>query len=84
MKRIVLLLAFSLVAVACSPAADEPSVVEDGVGSSTTQAGSQDASGGEAPEGPEAPNFTLALASGDSFTLYDEAKPVYMIFWAEW
>lgn len=37
-----------------------------------------------APEGPEAPDFTLALRSGGKFTLSEEAKPVYMVFWAEW
>lgn len=38
------------------------------------------------PEGPAAPDFTLALgASGsESLTLSEEAKPVFMIFWAEW
>ena len=37
-----------------------------------------------APEGPAAPNFTMALADGGTFTLSEEAKPVYMIFWADW
>jgi hypothetical protein len=36
------------------------------------------------PEGPAAPDFTIALGDGGSFTLSEEAKPVYMIFWAEW
>jgi len=36
------------------------------------------------PEGPPAPDFTMALASGETFTLSNEQKPVYMIFWAEW
>lgn len=40
---------------------------------------------GGAIEGPAAPDFTLALGTGsDSFTLSEEAKPVYMVFWAEW
>jgi ABC-type glycerol-3-phosphate transport system substrate-binding protein len=37
-----------------------------------------------APEGPAAPDFTMALANGDSFTLSEQAMPVYMIFWADW
>ena len=37
-----------------------------------------------APEGPDAPDFTMALGDGGSFTLSEEAKPVYMIFWADW
>ena len=36
------------------------------------------------PDGPAAPDFTLALGDGRSFTLSDEAQPVFMIFWAEW
>ncbi len=83
MKRIVMLLAFSLVVAACSSTGDPTSAVGDDSATSTTQSSSQGASGGK-PEGPEAPDFTLALASGESFTLSSEAKPVYMIFWAEW
>jgi hypothetical protein len=37
-----------------------------------------------APEGPAAPDFTMALANGDTFTLSEQATPVYMIFWADW
>ena len=37
-----------------------------------------------APEGPDAPDFTMTLGDGGSFTLSEEAKPVYMIFWADW
>ena len=36
------------------------------------------------PEGPDAPDFTLALGEGGSFTLSDEHRPVYLLFWAEW
>ncbi|GMQ86597.1 MAG: hypothetical protein BMS9Abin07_2182 [Acidimicrobiia bacterium] len=35
-------------------------------------------------DGPPAPDFTLALDGGGSFTLSAEEKPVYMVFWAEW
>jgi len=35
-------------------------------------------------EGPAAPDFAFALADGSSFTLSDEQKPVYLVFWAEW
>lgn len=31
-----------------------------------------------------APDFTLALGSGGTFTLSDSEKPVYLVFWAEW
>jgi hypothetical protein len=36
------------------------------------------------PDGEDAPDFTLALGQGGSFTLSLEQKPVYMVFWAEW
>ena len=36
------------------------------------------------PDGEDAPDFTLELGQGDSFTLSLEQKPVYMVFWAEW
>lgn len=35
-------------------------------------------------EGPNAPDFTLALDAGGEFVLSQEVKPVYMVFWAEW
>lgn len=33
---------------------------------------------------PVAPDFTLDLGDGGSFTLSQGAKPVYLVFWAEW
>jgi hypothetical protein len=46
----------------------------------------------ETPEGttgttsdrPLAPDFTLELGDGGSFTLSEGEKPVYLVFWAEW
>lgn len=35
-------------------------------------------------DGPAAPQFELALHSGDTFSLEGEQKPIYMVFWAEW
>ncbi len=35
-------------------------------------------------DGPPAADFTLALGDGGSYTLSDGAKPVYLVFWAEW
>lgn len=37
-----------------------------------------------APEGEPAPDFTLALDAGGSFSLSAEGKPVLLVFWAEW
>ena len=31
-----------------------------------------------------APDFTLTMGSGDTFVLSEEARPVYLVFWAEW
>ena len=33
---------------------------------------------------PLAPDFTLELGDGGSYTLSEGEKPVYMVFWAEW
>ncbi len=31
-----------------------------------------------------APDFTLELGDGGSYTLSEGARPVYLVFWAEW
>lgn len=31
-----------------------------------------------------APDFTLQLGDGGTYTLSEGAKPVYLVFWAEW
>ena len=31
-----------------------------------------------------APDFTLELGTGGTFTLSESDKPVYLVFWAEW
>lgn len=54
---------------------------------SSSSPSSEDTSAEEAkplPEGPSAPDFTLALEPGGEFVLSQEVKPVYMVFWAEW
>lgn len=58
----------------------------DGSASSTAAPDTTSPSADGGPiEGPAAPDFTLALGTGsNTFTLSDEAKPVYMVFWAEW
>jgi hypothetical protein len=34
--------------------------------------------------GVTAPDFTLQLGDGGSYTLSQGEKPVYLVFWAEW
>jgi hypothetical protein len=60
--------------------ASPPGSIEPGSSSSTVAPDAPSVK----PDGPLAPDFTLALASGGTFTLSDAAKPVYMVFWAEW
>jgi hypothetical protein len=73
--------------------AQPPSSEDSGVTSSTDTApagGSGDsespATTNAPPEGPIAPDFTLALGAdgAETFTLSQEVKPVFMVFWAEW
>ncbi len=33
---------------------------------------------------PTAPDFTLELGGGGTFTLSEQDKPVFVVFWAEW
>ena len=35
-------------------------------------------------EGPVAADFTIDLNKTGTFTLSEEARPVYLVFWAEW
>lgn len=34
--------------------------------------------------GASAPDFSLELGEGGTFTLSEETRPVFMVFWAEW
>lgn len=88
---VALAMIMSLVGAACAGAGSST----DGTGSSspstapsTTGQGSSTTDGGSVakPEGPIAPDFTLALGEdgSETFVLSEEAKPVYMVFWAEW
>ncbi len=97
-RRLQLLLAgLALVVVACSDGADATSTTQSvpvDPETSTTAGGGGTAAPGttETPETTEgttsdrplAPDFTLALGDGGSFTLSEGEKPVYLVFWAEW
>lgn len=62
------LLALTLVVAACGGAGANVAVPASG---STARA-------------ETAPAFTLELGAGGTFTLLDESRPVYLLFWAEW
>lgn len=95
MRRILLItLSLALVLAACTGTTVEDVGVESTPTSSTSAPPTSDAnSPGDtaatsttvaAPEGPVAPDFTLALEPSGRFVLSQEEKPVYMVFWAEW
>ena len=35
-------------------------------------------------DGPAAADFTIALDKAGTFSLSEETRPVYLVFWAEW
>ena len=96
MRRLLFSLALAaMVLSACSDPATVDSSTPTDPGTPTTGAtatttlpdtGSTSAPGttGTTSDRPVAPDFTLALGEGGTFHLADGAKPVYMVFWAEW
>ncbi len=63
-----------------------PTSAEAGEADPTTTSTTTTAAPAVVVDGPPAPDFTLALEdpAGETFTLSEESKPVYMVFWAEW
>jgi len=98
MRRVALLVALMMVAAACASSPSTGAADENADVSATTVPDTTDGTEAQGsapatdevidlsqpPEGPLAIDFTMALASGESFTLSSEQKPLYMIFWAEW
>lgn len=82
--------------IAAQTAAPEPGPATTVPASSATSAATADPTGttvGDSPavssqpsgvDGPAAPDFSLAVDDGSTFVLSQEAKPVYLVFWAEW
>jgi len=81
--------AVAVVAALCLVACGEPAT-SAGVttslpsidGSSSTSTSSSSSTVTEALDA--APDFTLGLGDGGTFVLSEEARPVYLVFWAEW
>lgn len=99
MRRIAAMSVLALFASACASTTVSSTTAGTAAATSTTAtAASSSTTGGtrttatgvtsttvrQRPEGDAAPDFTLALGEGGEFTLSDEQKPVYMVFWAEW
>lgn len=63
------------------------------VQSGSTEVAADTTEGGTAPpagpvptdfDGPIAADFTIKLNKTGTFTLSEETRPVYLVFWAEW
>ena len=72
-----------------SPATTEaPATTAAGSASTSAPSATTDPTASEGPQsvtdGPAAPALSTVLADGTEFSLASEAKPVYLIFWAEW
>ena len=78
MKHIVLLLVLVLAISACGGDATSETTTPDDATATQETAESEESSD------PDALDFELLLADGSTFTLSDEEKPVYVVFWAEW
>ncbi len=93
------LAALALIVTACggSPAAETTvapttAALPTTVGATTTSAPGATTTTGAVtpttarvlPDGDPAPGFTVELGEGGTFTLSEHARPVYLLFWAEW
>ncbi len=96
-RRLTLLIFVTLVAAACasggspttnaptSTVTTAPSQVTGTANSPTTAVSSETtAPGASEPRTLQVPDFTLELSDGSTFTLSEERRPVYLLFWAEW
>lgn len=71
MRRLLVWLTLGVLVSACGA---EP------VAELSPDAPAQQSSDGVTP----APDFSLELGDGGTFTLSEETRPVFMVFWAEW
>ncbi len=67
------------------PSTELPSTEPSGTEPSATTQQASTAAPRQRPDGPAASDFELALGGpGGTFSLSDETRPVFMVFWAEW
>lgn len=91
------LAALAVVLAACNPAGTEPAASTTPASSTssslTTVTSDTEGQATTTPsptttvvtsDRPLAPDFTLELGDGGSYTLSAGSKPVYLVFWAEW
>ena len=64
-----------------APAGTEAPATSEAPTTDGTEAAAVEPSG---VEGPDAPDFSLALGDGSTYQLAADDKPVYLVFWAEW
>lgn len=67
-----------------APSTDTSPTTDGSTSDDTTSSTVSESASKPVPEGPEAPDFTLALEPSGEFVLSQEVKPVFMVFWAEW
>ena len=94
MKSLAISCVFAFVVAGCAGGSDttgstvDPTTTTESGGSTSTAAAETTTTGAEdtvTTSGRElAPDFTLELGDGGSYTLSDGARPVYLVFWAEW
>ncbi|MEX1038554.1 MAG: hypothetical protein WDZ96_06845 [Acidimicrobiia bacterium] len=95
MRKLVLACSFLLAASACAGDSGSTTSTPGESDTTTTVAGTTSTPGsedttttvGDTPTTSDrelAPDFTLELGEGGSYTLSDGARPVYLVFWAEW
>jgi thiol-disulfide isomerase/thioredoxin len=80
-RVLLLVVALALVGAACGGTSTPEATTTTGGGAAatTTTAAADPAAGGRV-----APDFSLALSDGTTFSLAAEEKPVCLVFWAEW
>ena len=68
-----------------APAVDAPATDAPATPEATQPATAEPSAAPAIPDdAADAPDFTLLLGDGTTYTLSQDPKPVYLVFWAEW